>query len=133
MGEFPRRTFFALLAASAVTVSRWDRMNESTASGSRAQNDDGNVTVVTTQKELETAFENLSPGDTIRITDENAPYRTTQWLDVDVNGVTVVGAGARRLIKPAEGAAVGGIRIGHNEPCREVDVRGVGYRGTPGG
>jgi parallel beta-helix repeat protein len=108
-------------------------MSDSTARRSRAQIDDGTVTVVTTRKELESAFENLSRGDTIRITDENAPYRTTQWLDVDVDGVTVVGPGVRRLIKPADNAAVGGIRIGHNEACREVDVRGVGFRGTPGG
>ena len=135
MDEFPRRTFFALLAASAGIVTGWERMSDSTASGTGAQTGDSesDVTVVTTRSELESAFENLSPGDTIRITDENAPYRTTQWLDVDVDGVTVVGPGVRRLVVPADDAAVGGIRIGHNEACRGVDVRGVGFRGTPGG
>ena len=90
----------------------------------------GDRTVVTTREELETAFAELSPGETVRITDENAPYRTTRWLDVDVDDVTVVGPGVRNLIQPAEGAAVGGIRIGHDSRCRAVDVRGVGFRGT---
>lgn len=44
-------------------------------------------TVVTTKTGLEAAFDDLSAGDTIRISDENAPYRTTQWLDVDGNYV----------------------------------------------
>jgi hypothetical protein len=134
MDEFPRRAFFALLGASAGAASLLDDARRSTASGRRDQRDGNDeVAVVTTRAELEAAFQNLSPGDTIRITDENAPYRTTQWLDVNVDGVTVVGPGVRRLIQPAEGAGVGGIRIGNDEPCQEVDVRGIGYRGTPGG
>ncbi|WP_224268446.1 right-handed parallel beta-helix repeat-containing protein [Haloprofundus salinisoli] len=86
--------------------------------------------VVRSDGELEQAFENLSPGETIRIDPKNAPYRTTNWLDIDVDGVTVVGPGVPTLVKPADGANVGGIRIGHNARCRDVTVRDVGYHGN---
>ncbi|KTG09465.1 hypothetical protein AUR64_16960 [Haloprofundus marisrubri] len=86
--------------------------------------------VVRSEGELERAFENLSAGETIRIDPTNAPYRTTDWLDIDVDGVTVVGPGVPRLLKPADGANVGGIRIGHNAPCQDVTIRDVGYHGN---
>lgn len=90
-------------------------------------------TIVRTTGELEKAFRNLSPGETVRISAENAPYRTTEWLDVDVDGVTVAGPGIKHLIVPADGANVGGIRIGHNDRCEEVDVRWAGFHGNPDG
>ncbi|QCJ47710.1 MULTISPECIES: right-handed parallel beta-helix repeat-containing protein [Haloprofundus] len=88
-------------------------------------------TVVTSRTELERAFADLSPGETVWISPKNAPYRTTEWLDIDVSGVTVLGPGLPTLIKPADGANVGGIRIGHNSSCRNVRVEGVGYHGNP--
>jgi parallel beta-helix repeat protein len=94
---------------------------------------DTDGTTVTSRTELEAAFDDLSPGDTIRISDRNAPYRTTQWLDVDVDDVTVVGPGVETLIKPADGANVGGIRVGHEERCQRVRIHGVGYHGNPDG
>jgi parallel beta-helix repeat protein len=87
-------------------------------------------TTVTSRRGLEAAFENLSPGETIWLDGENAPYRTTDWLDVDVDGVTVLGPGTPALVKPADGADVGGIRIGHNQRCRDVTVRGFGFHGN---
>jgi hypothetical protein len=89
------------------------------------------ATMVTTTAELQAAFNDLSPGETILVSPENAPYRTTEWLDVDVDGVTVVGPGIERLVVPADQADVGGIRVGHNAPCSNVQVRGVGYDGNP--
>ncbi|WP_101296515.1 right-handed parallel beta-helix repeat-containing protein [Halegenticoccus soli] len=87
--------------------------------------------VVSTAAELEAAFDDLSDGDTVWIDERNAPYRTTQWLDVDANGVTVVGPGVNTAIKPADGANVGGIRIGNGGHCRNVTIRNVGYDGNP--
>lgn len=89
--------------------------------------------VVTTTQELHRAFNNLSRGDTVHIDSEGAPYRTRQWLDIDVDSVTVLGPGIRELIKPADGANVGGIRIGHNDHCEYVRIRGVGFHGNPAG
>lgn len=88
-------------------------------------------TIVTSTSELEAAFAEVSTGESIFITDENAPYRTTQWLDIDTDGVTVVGPNVKELIKPANGSNVGGIRVGHNAACEDVLVRGVGYHGNP--
>ncbi|WP_227375045.1 right-handed parallel beta-helix repeat-containing protein [Haladaptatus halobius] len=90
-------------------------------------------TVVTTREQLERTFENLSPGENVWISDEGAPYRTTRWLDIDVDGVTVIGPGVRRLVMPADGANVGGIRIGHDGHCENVEVHDIGYHGNPGG
>lgn len=93
----------------------------------------GETTVVASRGDLHRAFRNVSPGETIVISAENAPYRTTEWLDVDVDEVTVVGLSIKRLIVPSSGANVGGIRIGHWSACSQVTVRGVGYAGNPEG
>jgi nitrous oxidase accessory protein NosD len=128
MTGLSRRAFYTLLAASVGSVSGGGLSRRRSAAGPR-----GGDEVVTTRRELERAFEDLSPGDTIRISDRNAPYRTTEWLDVDQDGVTVVGPGVRNLVEPADGANVGGVRIGAEERCRDVTVRGIGYAGNPEG
>ncbi|RBI58516.1 right-handed parallel beta-helix repeat-containing protein [halophilic archaeon] len=138
MDDFPRREFCTLLAASLGMTAGCNNIMTSTQSTSNATestsenepNGTGNITIVTTTKELETAFDDLSRGDTIRITDENAPYRITSWLDIDVDGATVIGPGVQTLIKPAKGANVGGIRIGQHKRCQEIDIRGIGYHGN---
>lgn len=86
--------------------------------------------VVTSTGELETAFDELTDGETVWVGGQSAPYRTTRWLDIDSSGVTVVGPGIDTAIKPADGANVGGIRIGHNERCHNVTVTDVGYHGN---
>ena len=139
MEGFSRRAFCGLAAAWTGSVAGCNTMTqgsttettESNGGASSASNE--GETFVTTRKGLESAFEKLSPGDTIRIGGENAPYRTTEWLDIDVDGATVVGPGVRTLVKPATGANVGGIRIGNNERCRGVDIRGFGFHGNPKG
>lgn len=130
MDAVRRRAFCALLATSAGAFSGWKIMNSNVSDPQQA--DDGRE-VITSRGELEAAFNNLEAGDTIHISDTNAPYRTTPWLDIDVDGVTVIGPGVLNLIKPANGTNVGGIRIGHNQHCREIDIRGVGYHGNPNG
>lgn len=135
MDGVSRRAFCTVLAACAGAASGCTAMGQNPSTGTttdRAGSTDVG-TVVTTRKELEAAFDDLSPGDTIRISDENAPYRTTRWLDIDVDGATVVGPGVQTLIKPADGANVGGIRIGHHSRCHEIDIRGIGYHGNPEG
>lgn len=128
MNPVRRRAFCTLLAASAGAFSGCNILNASDPE--RAT--DGSVVVIS-RSELEAAFADLEPGDTIHISDKGAPYRTTEWLDINADGVTVVGPGLMNLIKPADGADVGGIRIGHHKHCREIDVRGVGYHGNSSG
>ncbi|MFC4550840.1 MULTISPECIES: right-handed parallel beta-helix repeat-containing protein [Halorussus] len=123
MVEPSRRRFLGGLAAAAA----W---RQSGGGSGRPSFPD---TVVTATDELHRAFRNLDAGETVWIADDGAPYRTTEWLDIDVDGVTVVGPSVRRLVVPADGANVGGIRIGHGGHCENVEVRGVGYAGNPGG
>lgn len=136
MDKFPRREMLSLFAASMGTLAGCNHMNQKSPNAkttTQAPDQRTESKTITTRKQLETAFNNLTPGDTIHISDENAPYRTTKWLDIDVDGVTVIGPGVQNLIKPADGANVGGIRIGHHSHCREIDIRGIGYHGNPKG
>ena len=93
--------------------------------------------IVTTTPELESTFGNLSAGDTVWIGAPSTPYRTTQWLDIDVDGVTVVAQSTHAgdgqpIIKVADGANVGGVRVGSGSTTTEnVDVVGIGYHGNP--
>lgn len=93
----------------------------------------GPATVVGEVGELESVFADLQPNQTVYIDGANAPYRTTEWLDIDVDGVTVVGPGVADLVVPADGADVGGFRIGSRRPCRNVGIYGVGFDGNPEG
>ncbi len=144
MAEFSRRSFLQGSIAGGLVgyvgsgVGRGDGASRDVSGG--AKDDEGTPpfadlsrTVVTSTRELQAAFENLSPGETVLISPEGAPYRTTEWLDVDVDGVTVQGPGVENLVRPADGANVGGIRVGHNSACSNVRVRGVGYHGNPSG
>ncbi len=128
MREIPRRGMLRGTAALAgAFVGRDVFRGAPTRPPSRAD------AVVSTVSAIESVFADLSAGDTIVITGENAPYRTTRWLDIDVDGVTVVGPNVSTLVKPADGADVGGFRIGHNDRCSNVTIRGVGYDGNPEG
>jgi hypothetical protein len=86
---------------------------------------------------LESAFNNLSAGETIQIARPATPYRTTQWLDIDVDDVTIKvqsthAEDGQALIKPADGADVGGIRVGVNTTAtvENVTIAGVGFDGN---
>lgn len=121
-----RRAFFSLLVPSLWTITHHQSHMPSNQAIPQ-------TTPITDVKKLETRFNNLSPGETLHISPVNAPYRTTQWLDIDTNGITVIGPGIRNLIQPADGADIGGIRIGHHQQCQDIRVSGVGYAGNPTG
>jgi parallel beta-helix repeat protein len=87
--------------------------------------------IVRTTAELERAFRNLERGDTIRI--GAGVYRPSRWLTVDASDVTVIGESRKNtLIRPADGANVGGFHVGPN-PERRVEnvlIEGVGFDGN---
>jgi len=92
-------------------------------------------TLVTTTSELESAFNNLSAGDSIQVAQPDAPYRTTQWLDIDTDDVTVgfeskFADSGEPIVKPADGANVGGIRVGENATASHITIAGFGYDGN---
>jgi hypothetical protein len=85
--------------------------------------------VVRTTAELERAFDRLEAGDTVRV--EPGVYRPSDWLDVDVDGVRVLGASAAEtLLKPADGANCGGVRVGLGRAVEDVVVAGLGFDGN---
>lgn len=127
MSDVPRRRLLeAAAAASATVLAGCSEM-------SLAENRRAADTVVSTTADLEAVFSTLNSGETVFIDGTNAPYRIGGWLDIDVDGVTVIGPGIRELIKPAAGANAGGIRIGHHSHCEEIDIRGIGFHGYPSG
>ncbi|SIQ84961.1 Right handed beta helix region [Haladaptatus litoreus] len=128
MGEIPRRGLLRGTAGLAMAFAGRDVFR-----GAEGNTQTGRLAdaVVSTASALESTFAELSGGETVVITGENAPYRTTRWLDIDVDGVTVIGPDIPTLIKPENGANVGGFRIGHNDHCENVTIRGVGFDGNP--
>jgi len=91
--------------------------------------------VVGSTSELESAFNNVSAGETIWIGAPDTPYRTTQWLDIDVDDVAVKFQSKRAedgnpIITVADGADVGGIRIGNSQSVNGITIRGLGYDGN---
>lgn len=132
MDEVSRRHLFSLLTGTTAGLAGCKKLvNLGSQMPTETPTSTGATRTVETTSQLEAAFDTLSPGDTIQITAANAPYRTTQWLDIDVNGVTVIGPDINHLIKPGRRANVGGIRIGHNSHCENINVHGIGYHGNP--
>jgi hypothetical protein len=85
--------------------------------------------VVTTTRGLERAFRDLSTGDTVVV--GPGTYRPADWLAIDEDGVRVAGAGpGRTLVKPADGANVGGLHVGRDRRVSDVVVSGVGFDGN---
>ncbi|ELZ82205.1 hypothetical protein C455_03309 [Haloferax larsenii JCM 13917] len=85
--------------------------------------------IVSTTDGLEAAIEELSRGDTVVL----APgtYRTSTWLRIDRDDVTIRGAGPRAtLVKPADGANVGGFHVGSRRRVNNVRIRGIGFHGN---
>ncbi|WP_396612778.1 right-handed parallel beta-helix repeat-containing protein [Haloferax sp. S1W] len=85
--------------------------------------------IVTTASELEAAVTSLSAGETIVL----APgtYRTSKWLRIDRDNVTIVGAAPQAtLVKPAAGANVGGFHVGATRRVNNVRIRGIGFHGN---
>lgn len=99
----------------------------------------GNITGVNSVGGLEDTFNSLSQGETVLVHQPTTPYRTEQWLDIDVDGVTVqfesrFAANGESIIKPADGSDVGGIRLGYNEGTpsvvSDIEIRNFGFDGN---
>jgi len=93
--------------------------------------------IVSSKSELQSAITNLSQGDTVWIETPDTPYRTDQWLDIEVGGVTIAAqSGYARngepLIKVADGANVGGIRVGYETASQvnDVKIENVAFHGN---
>lgn len=85
---------------------------------------------VSTGDGLVSAVSNASNGDWIKL--NSGTYTIDQWPDLDgVSGVIIEGDGPRSTtIKPADGANIGGIRVGTNSATSGVIIRDIGYDGN---
>jgi hypothetical protein len=92
--------------------------------------------IVGSVSDLTTAVSNLSVGDTVYLGRPNTPYRITQWLDIDTDDVTIIAQNQRAangepIIKVADGANVGGFRVGTESATTGVEFRNIGFHGNP--
>ncbi|RDZ61377.1 hypothetical protein C5B90_19075 [Haloferax sp. Atlit-12N] len=95
-------------------------------------------TIVSTTSDLQTIFNNLSAGETVYVARPDTPYRTDQWLDIEVDDVTVVfqspyAKDGSAIVKVADEGNVGGIRVGWNSSVERVEVVNFGHHGNPNG
>jgi len=85
---------------------------------------------------LESIDATLSQGDTAYVAQPATPYRTSSWIDIDTQDVTVVfesrlAQDGNAIVKPADGADVGGLRIGTGgTTVTNVKVRKFGFNGN---
>lgn len=119
---------------------RWELVSPNYGSVSAESLGGGAEHIVTSGSELESVLDNdLSPGDTVWIAQGDTPHETTQWLDIDTDGITIAAESCWAkdgfpILKVAGGANVGGFRIGYNRsasnPVRDVTINGVGHNGN---
>ena len=85
---------------------------------------------ISTGEELVSALANASDGDWFKLS--SGTYTISQWPELDgVSGVIIEGDGPRSTtIKPANGANIGGIRVGTNSATSGVIIRDLGYDGN---
>lgn len=92
--------------------------------------------LITAESDLNSLSADINAGETVAIAQPETPYLLNEWIDIDVDNVTLVAESpfaenGERLIKVADGANIGGIRIGLNTPVSNVTVRRIGIDGNP--
>lgn len=84
---------------------------------------------------LENLDSNLSQGDVALVEQPATPYRTSSWIDIDTQDVTVAfesqwAKDGEPIVKPSDGADVGGVRIGNSTQADGVTVINFGFHGN---
>jgi hypothetical protein len=85
-------------------------------------------TLVSTGSELVDALANASSGDIIQV--DSKAITTSNWLDLDVDDVVVRGLDGQTTITVADGANVGGFRIGSNAATEGVTLKNFEFDGN---
>lgn len=91
--------------------------------------------LITSTAGLEGLGSNLSDGEVICVAQPDMPYRTSSWIDVDNSNVTIKfeskwAKNGEPILKIADGANVGGIRVGVSTMVRNVTIQGYGHHGN---
>lgn len=132
--SLPKRFVWALFGlVYALAVRLYDKEVINAAHVSRAPS----LTGSTGGESISWSIEQVNPGGTVYVPadgpDEGNAWLLEDWIDIDRDNVTIEGDGPNRtLLVVAEGANVGGIRIGtgDGETRRDITVRGIGYDGN---
>lgn len=123
------------------TVEAESAVHEKTTTGTLKVTDSATGTgtpdtIVESTSDLESAFNNLSAGEYVYVKTPGTPYRTSQWLDVEASNVrieaeTPYADDGQAIVKPADGADVGGIRVGTGATTRtNINIINFGFDGN---
>ena len=91
---------------------------------------------ISSASELDDLDSNISQGDVVAVEQPATPYRTTSWMTIDTPGVTLAfesrwAKDGQPIVKPADGADVGGIRVGTGtSTIEDVEISGFGFHGN---
>ncbi len=85
--------------------------------------------------DIDQAFTDLSEGDTMVVGQPATPYRNDGWLEPGVDGFTIIfqsrfAEDGQPIVKVADGANVGGIRIGNSAKRTGFKIVGYGHDGN---
>lgn len=91
--------------------------------------------VVSSESELLDAFNNVSPGETIWIGTPATPYEVSDWLELNSSNVTVIAQSpfaedGNPIIRVADGANVGCLKIGNVSAVDKIKIIGLGLDGN---
>jgi len=84
---------------------------------------------------IQDTIDALSSGGAIYLKQPASPYLLTDWIDIDTDSIHIIGEArfaedGQPLLKVADGANVGGIRIGYNSHTEYVVVEKIGVHGN---
>lgn len=90
--------------------------------------------LVNSAGELERLGEAATEGETVRVARPVTPDRTTEWSKINVDNFIVSfesrwGENGEPIVKPADGADVGGIHIAESQSVRNVLIERLGFDG----
>jgi len=103
-------------------VSKWDRLVDSTS-------------------DLESLPSDIEQGEVVAVAQPDTPYRPASWPgggkrgQIDVSDIKLVfeskyAANGEPVIKPADGADIGGLEFGFNSAIENIEIHGWGYDGN---
>jgi hypothetical protein len=91
--------------------------------------------VVSDGDDIDQAFTDISQGDTMIVSKPPTPYRNEEWLEPEVDGFNIVfqsrfAEDGQPIVKCADGANVGGIRVGNDTTRKDFRIYNFGFHGN---
>jgi len=84
---------------------------------------------------IQNTIDALTGGGIVYVKQPSTPYRTSKWIDIDTSNVSLIfqsqfAEDGTPIIKVADGANVGGLRVGYNSHCEKIYIKNFGYHGN---